>query len=179
MKKHRKSILRISPAAVIPLLAVVISILLLQIQNVPEDSSESASQTALPASPPSLTISCGDITAIAQPSSYSWQKLNRDGTVTATEVDSAHPLDCRDSLPKMKADGKTAVLIFPQQPSSLTVRCWSDAHWSDPGADSISVTLRGTTVDLRLGGWIYQVAARWAGENQGGTAFYSFYLDAD
>lgn len=129
--------------------------------------------------PPVLTIVSDETAFSTLQGTYSWQSRNWDGTSRSTEADSAHPLDCKDllSLEDMATDN-TATLVFTEMPDTISVRCWSDEHWSDPSAESEDVTVDGNVIALKPGGTIYEVCAGWDVENgYGGTANYSFYLN--
>ena len=132
--------------------------------------------------PPALAVRSGQIIG-GLLGTYSWGYQNDDGTSTLVEVDSAHPLDCEDLLLSQWIDYETtettATLYFDEEPDEiLYVRCWSDEHWSDLTADSEAVVVNGNEIELKPGGYIYEVQARWDGEGDygGGTAYYSFYV---
>lgn len=128
--------------------------------------------------PPALAFESDNTGMGALLGAYSWQKMNGDGTTTATEADSAHPLDCKDLLLPYETTETTATLNFTESPDRiLSVRCWSDEHWADPTANSEDVIVRGNVIELKPGGYIYQVTAEWDADNgYGGTANYSLYL---
>ena len=110
---------------------------------------------------------------------YSWQCKNNDGTFTNMEADSAHPLDCADLLHQIETTETNAFLRFAKEPDTiLSVRCWSDEHWSDPAADSENVSVNGNEIELKAGGYIYEVIAEWDTEKSGygGIAYYSYYV---
>ncbi len=110
---------------------------------------------------------------------YSWQCKNNDGTFTNMEADSAHPLDCADLLLQFETTETNAFLRFAEEPDAiLSVRCWSDEHWSDLAADSENVSVNGNEIELKAGGYIYEVTAEWNTEKSGygGIAHYSFYV---
>ena len=129
--------------------------------------------------PPKLTI-ISDKTALdALTGTYSWQKRNSDGTSTSTETDSAHPLDCEDMLLKFETTETTATLNFTENPDViLSIQCWSEDHWTDPNAIGENVTIDGYEIELKSGGYIYEVIAEWGTEKSGygGIAHYSFYV---
>ena len=111
--------------------------------------------------------------------SYAWQCKNDDGTFTATEADSAHPLECKDLMDEFETTETTALLRFTEEPDViLKVCCWSDAHWSDPAAEGENLSVNGNEIELKPGGYIYEVTAGWDTEKSGygGTACYSFYI---
>lgn len=128
--------------------------------------------------PPALAVVSDETNMGALLGTYSWQKMNSDGTITATDADSAHPLDCKDFLLPYETTEATATLNFTESPDRiLSVRCWSDEHWADPTANSEAVAVRGNVIELKSGGYIYEVTAEWDADNgYGGTANYSLYL---
>lgn len=75
------------------------------------------------------------------------------------------------------ADG-TVELYFDVEPQEITIRCWSDAHWGQVDAKEEKVTIQGNKLELKSGGYIYEVVATWTGENLAaeGTAYYAFYV---
>lgn len=129
--------------------------------------------------PPKLDVVSDNTCVGTLLGTYSWEKLNPDGTSTSVESDSAHPLDCRDLLPKFETTEQTATLRFKENPNRiLWVQCWSDAHWAEPDAASEDVEIDGYEIPLKPGGYIYEVKAQWDTENGfGGIAYYSFYID--
>ena len=130
--------------------------------------------------PPVLTVVSGQAETDAMLGSYSWQLENADGTTTNIIADGAHPLDRQDLLSPLETTEATAALRFSEEPDSIVdIRCWSDEHWSEPSADSEAVSVNGSTMELRSGGYIYEVAAQWdTKDGYGGTAYYSVYIRA-
>lgn len=129
--------------------------------------------------PPALAVISDNTSCSALLGTYSWQCPNGDGTVTDVEADSAHPLDCKDRFVLLETAETTAALRFNEEPDAiLSVRCWSEEHWSDPSAESEAVTMNGSEIELKPGGYIYEVKAEWNAENGygGGIAYYSFYV---
>lgn len=128
--------------------------------------------------PPALDIISSETYHETLLGTYSWQRKNDDGTFTGIQADSRHPLDCKDSLFPLEMAEITAVLRFTENPDTLSVCCWSDEHWSDIGADSERVAVEGYQIELKPGGYIYEVRAKWDTEKSGygGTAYYSFYV---
>lgn len=129
--------------------------------------------------PPVLTVVSDEMAAVALVGTYTWQKKLPDGTFSGTACDSPHPLDCKDLLsPPLETAQATAELRFAQQPDEiLNIQCWRDTYWSDPSADGEDVVWSGNRVELKPGGNIYEVVARWdTAGGYGGTACYSFYI---
>ena len=141
--------------------------------SVPEESS-----TDVLEQPPTLTVVSGQAELDALLGTYSWQWKNADGTTENIASDSAHPLDCKDWLSPLETAETTATLNFLEGPDPIvTVQCWSDAHWSDPAADSEAVVVNGNTMELKSGGYIYEITAQWDTKDSfGGKAHYSVYI---
>ncbi len=130
--------------------------------------------------PPALTVVSDQTATGALLGTYSWRRKNADGTFTDIEADSAHPLDCKDLLLPLETMETTAALTFREEPDAiLSVQCWSDENWADANASSEAVTVVGNTIELKPGGYIYQITAQWDTESgYGGTAHYSVYIYA-
>ena len=110
---------------------------------------------------------------------YSWQCKNDDGTITAIEADSAHPLDCEGLMDEFETAEATAMLRFKEDPDHiLSVCCWSDAYWAETETEGEDVAVNGNEIELKPGGYIYEVTAEWdtGKSGYGGTAHYSFYM---
>lgn len=130
--------------------------------------------------PPALDVISDETCNSTLLGTYSWQCKNNDGTCTSTEADSAHPLECKDLMLQVETTEKFATLRFAEEPDAiLDICCWSDEHWSDPAAESESVFVSGKEIELKPGGYIYEVTAKWDTEKNGygGTARYSFYVN--
>jgi len=131
--------------------------------------------------PPALDVISDNTCIGTLLGTYSWQCKNNDGTFTNMEADSAHPLDCADLLLQFETTETNAFLRFAEEPDTiLSVRCWGDEHWSDLAADSENVSVNGNEIELKAGGYIYEVIAEWNTEKSGygGIAHYSFYVKA-
>ncbi|MGM9618272.1 MAG: hypothetical protein ACI3W8_00320 [Oscillospiraceae bacterium] len=128
--------------------------------------------------PPALTVVSNQTAMSALLGTYSWQRKNADGTFTGIEADSPHPLDCKDLLPPFETMETTATLTFTEEPDAiLSVQCWSDENWADTHASSETVNIKGNTIELKPGGYIYQITAQWNTESgYGGTAHYFVYI---
>lgn len=141
-------------------------------------SSAEESSTVVLEQPPALTVVSGQAETDALLGTYSWQWKNADGTTENIASDSAHPLDCKDWLSPLETTETTAALNFLEKPDSIvSVQCWSDAHWSDSAADSEAVAVSGNTMELKSGGYIYEITAQWdTKDGYGGEAYYSVYI---
>ena len=132
--------------------------------------------------PPVLKILDSTGTGIeANTGTYTWTYDNGDGTQSGVCADSSHPLEWQEFLiPMTTADG-TVELNFAVQPQEFTICCWSDACWGQVDAKEESVTISGNKLELKDGGYIYEVVAKWTGENLAaeGTVHYGFYVIMD
>ena len=91
-------------------------------------------------------------------------------------------MDCKELLsPPLETAEATAALRFTEEPDEIvSVQCWRDSHWSDTSAAGEDVAYSGTAIDLRSGGYVYEIVARWDSDSgYGGTARYSFYITAE
>ena len=132
--------------------------------------------------PPELKIldsTCLGI--VANKGTYSWMSDNGDGTWKGVEADSSHPLEWQKFLVPMTTSDDTVELYFDVQPQEMSVRCWSDANWGKVNAKEENANLSGNKLELKEGGYIYEVVATWTGENLAaeGTAYYAFYVIQD
>lgn len=128
--------------------------------------------------PPVLCAISGSGSIDALRGGYSWTIYHEDGTAEATIADSAHPLDCQNMLTCLETTEPTALLEFQIPPAEITeVRCWSDAEFGNSTAESEAVEVDGWTITLLPGGHVYEVTARWEGEDYEGSASYSFWIN--
>ena len=147
--------------------------------------------------PPELNVVCADESVTALMGTYSWEYINEDGTYTGMEVDSAHPLECKDNMPDIGIFYATtsalhpgkAYLQFDVNPSEVEVRYWSEEDWNNVNAESEKLNVlvlaadyedgsNSTSYSIKLqeGNYIYEVVAKWNGsEEYSGTVHYSFY----
>ena len=81
----------------------------------------------------------------------------------------------------MTTSDDTVELYFDVAPQEVSVRCWSDAYWGKVDAEEENASLSGNKLELKDGGYIYEVDAKWTGENLAaeGTAYYGFYVIKD
>lgn len=118
---------------------------------------------------------------VANKGTYTWTCDNGDGTQTDVCADSSHPLKWQEFLVPMTTSDDTVELHFDVQPQEISVRCWSDEYWGMVEAEEENVTLSENTLKLKDGGYIYEVVAKWTGENLAaeGTVHYGFYVIKD
>ncbi len=132
--------------------------------------------------PPALKVLDSSCIAIeANIGTYSWMYDNGDGTWTGVEADSSHPLEWQEFLVPMTTSDDTVELYFDVPPQSFTIRCWSDANWDRVNAKEEKVTISDNKLELKEGGYIYEVVATWTGDNLAaeGTVHYGFYVIKD
>ena len=129
--------------------------------------------------PPGLTVISDETAFDTLLGTYVWQKRNSDGTSTVTQTDSPHPLDCENWIPKFETSETTAALEFAENPDSiLNIQCWNEKQWNNHDADSETIAIDGYEIELKPGGYIYEVVAQWdtPKSGYGGTAHYYFYI---
>ena len=114
----------------------------------------------------------------ANTGTYTWTYDNGDGTETGVCADSSHPLEWQEFLVPMTTIEDTVELKFAVPPQEYSVRRWNESCWEDVNAISEEVETKGDVIELSDGGYIYEVVAKWTGENlaTGGTVHYGFYV---
>ncbi len=114
----------------------------------------------------------------ANTGTYTWTYDNGDGTETGVCADSSHPLEWQEFLVPMTTIKDTVELKFAVPPQKYSVRRWNEACWEDVNAISEEVEITGDVIELTDGGYIYEVEAKWTGENLAaeGTVHYGFYV---
>lgn len=109
---------------------------------------------------------------------YSWMYPNGDGTMAAVIADHAHPLDCRDILDPIYVTGDYVKLTFEDDPDSVEIQCWPDTAWNSDAAPE-GVSSYGTAFDLKQGGYIYEIIAKWNEsevEHYGSVSYYAYIV---
>ncbi len=143
---------------------------------------------------PALTVMCGKESVEALRGTSSWQYLNDNGTSTAIESDSMHPLQAKEYMTPLKliptqyssVDPLKAYLQWDVAPDWVVVRCWSEESWGEITEESemIPALMMDSDTDigpifsmeLLKGNYIYEVTAEWNSyDNFSGKAHYSFY----
>jgi len=114
----------------------------------------------------------------ANTGTYTWIYDNGDGTQTGVCADSTHPLQWQKLMEPMTTTEDTIELNFAVPPQEYMVRRWNESCWGDVNAISEGVVIKGNEIELKDGGYIYEVAAKWTGENLAaeGTVCYGFYV---
>ena len=129
--------------------------------------------------PPVLVIDDrSGISMQANTGTYSWIYDNGDGTQIGVCADSAHPLEWQKFMEAMTTTEDSVEIRFAVSPQDYKVYRWSESYWGDVNAVSEYVETNGNVIDLKDGGYIYEVIAKWTGENLAaeGTVHYGFYV---
>lgn len=108
---------------------------------------------------------------------YEWSCAMGDGTWSHAIADSAHPLQMEKHLQILTPGNAWVDLNFESWPDEYTVRCWPDSAFGDTEAESEAVMTWNNTIQLKTGGYIYEVTATWNDNGSGyyGTVTYVFY----
>lgn len=129
--------------------------------------------------PPGLTVSLGkgeryDGTTCT----YTWTFDTGRGEKDGICADSPHPLELQELLIPVETTVDAVELQFEVAPQSVSVRCWNDTLFGNSTAESANAALSGNLLELRPGGYVYEVTATWTGENLAaeGTVHYAFYI---
>lgn len=151
-------------------------------QGQPNPPGSNGSSKPTSKEPPELKVldsTC--IGIVANKGTYSWTYDNGDGTQTGVCADSSHPLEWQEFLVPMTTSDDTVELYFDVQPQEVSIRCWSDANWGKVNAKDENANLSSNKLELKGGGYIYEVVAKWTGENLAaeGTVHYGFYVIKD
>ena len=93
--------------------------------------------------PPEMTVVCNGKQITALRGTYSWEYQNEDGTSTAIEADSMHPLDAQEYMPDLplaysyqsSVSAFRAYLQFAVAPDEIDVVYWSTDCWGNASAD--------------------------------------------
>ena len=135
--------------------------------------SEGASK--FPSESPTLTVSDGETTITAWRGTYSWMIEGEDGMGSGITVDSAHPLDYKDSIETINLSQNTKLTFnFESAPTSVSIKRYklsaTDYNAFEKIADSYN------TIDAKAGNYLYEVIAKWEdpSKSYSGTVYYAF-----
>ena len=135
-----------------------------------EDSSK------FPSEPPTLTVSDGETTITAWRGTYSWMIEGEDGMGSGITVDSAHPLDYKDSIQTIKVSKNIKLTLkFESAPTSISIKRYklnaTDYDAFEKIADSYNMI-----IDAKAGNYLYEVIAKWEDTSKpySGTVYYAF-----
>ena len=135
----------------------------------------SQGSSKFPSEPPTLTISDGETTITAWRGTYSWMIEGEDGMGSGITVDSAHPLDYKDSIETINLSQNTKLTLnFESEPTSVSIKRYklsaTDYNAFEKIADSYN------TIDAKAGNYLYEVIAKWEdpSKSYSGTVYYAF-----
>lgn len=135
----------------------------------------SQGSSKFPSEPPTLTVSDGETTITAWRGTYSWMIEGEDGMGSGVSVDSAHPLDYKDSIETINLSQNTKLTLnFESAPTSVSIKRYklsaTDYNAFEKIADSYN------TIDAKAGNYLYEVIAKWEdpSKSYSGTVYYAF-----
>ena len=135
----------------------------------------SEGSSKFPSEPPTLTVSDGETTITAWRGTYSWMIEGEDGMGSGITVDSAHPLDYKDSIETINLSQTTKLTLnFESAPTSVSIKRYklsaTDYNAFEKIADSYN------TIDAKAGNYLYEVIAKWEepSKSYSGTVYYAF-----
>lgn len=135
----------------------------------------SQGSSKFPSEPPTLTVSDGETTITAWRGTYSWMIEGEDGMGSGITVDSAHPLDYKDSIETINLSQNTKLTLnFESEPTSVSIKRYklsaTDYNAFEKIADSYN------TIDAKAGNYLYEVIAKWEdpSKSYSGTVYYAF-----
>ncbi len=141
-----------------------------------EDKTQPETAPVLnPMNPPILHIVNEAESMQAMSGNYSWSWEKEDGTTEHVIACGMHPLDCEDSIGRMITNTSTVQLRFTNtasSPDEITIECWNEKYWGDSLVEGEAVTISGDQIQLKPGGYIYSLTAKWTH----GTVDYAFYI---
>lgn len=132
-------------------------------------------------SPPELKLIFDGGSAPVNLGTHTWNYDKGDGTWSGICSDHAHPLDCEELVDPINLPNTQAKLTFVDDPDSISIQCWPDTLWGANTAESETVTAEGFDLQMKPGGYIYEVTAKWSNDGSvyHGTASYFFYAIVD
>ena len=135
----------------------------------------SQGSSKFPSEPPTLTVSDGETTITAWRGTYSWMIEGEDGMGSGITVDSAHPLDYKDSIETINLSQNTKLTLnFESAPTSVSIKRYklsaTDYNAFEKIADSYN------TIDAKAGNYLYEMIAKWEdpSKSYSGTVYYAF-----
>ena len=136
----------------------------------------SENSSKFPSEPPTLTVSDGETTITAWRGTYSWMIEGEDGMGSGITVDSAHPLDYKDSIETINLSQNTKLTLnFESAPTSVSIKRYklsaTDYDAFEKIADSYNMI-----IDAKAGSYLYEVIAKWEdpSKSYSGTVYYAF-----
>ncbi len=96
--------------------------------------------------------------------------------------DIPHPLQLKNNIPVVNSQTSEITLKFNRVPDTISVICWSDKEWDNVNAEYEDIACKDNVLQLKQGGYIYQVTGNWNDKSdKRGYGYYSylFYANID
>ena len=135
----------------------------------------SEGSSKFPSEPPALTVSDGETTITAWRGTYSWMIEGEDGMGSGITVDSAHPLDYKDSIETINLSQNTKLTLnFESAPTSVSIKRYKLSATDYDAFEKIADSYN--TIDAKAGNYLYEVIAKWEdpSKSYSGTVYYAF-----
>ena len=136
----------------------------------------SPNSSKFPSEPPTLTVSDGETTIIAWRGTYSWLIEGEDGMGSGISVDSAHPLDYKDSIQRLNLSQNTELTLnFESAPTSVSIKRYKLSATDYDAFEKISASYN-MIIEAKAGDYLYEVIAKWEdpSKSYSGTVYYAF-----
>ena len=136
----------------------------------------SENSSKFPSEPPTLTVSDGETTITAWRGTYSWMIEGEDGMGSGITVDSAHPLDYKDSIETINLSQNTKLTLnFEAAPTSVSIKRYKLSATDYDAFEKISASYN-MIIEAKAGDYLYEVIAKWEdpSKSYSGTVYYAF-----
>ena len=136
----------------------------------------SQSSSKFPSEPPALTVSDSETTITAWRGTYSWMIEGEDGMGSGVSVDSAHPLDYKDSIETINLSQNTKLTLnFESAPTSVSIKRYKLSATDYDAFEKISASYN-MIIEAKAGDYLYEVIAKWEdpSKSYSGTVYYAF-----
>ena len=136
----------------------------------------SEGSSKFPSEPPTLTVSDGETTITAWRGTYSWMIEGEDGMGSGITVDSAHPLDYKDSIETINLSQNTKLTLnFESAPTSVSIKRYKLSATDYDAFEKISASYN-MIIEAKAGDYLYEVIAKWEdpSKSYSGTVYYAF-----
>lgn len=136
----------------------------------------SEGSSKFPSEPPTLTVSDDETTITAWRGTYSWMIEGEDGMGSGITVDSAHPLDYKDSIQRINVSQNTELTLnFESAPTSVSIKRYKLSATDYDAFEKISASYN-MIIEAKAGDYLYEVIAKWEdpSKSYSGTVYYAF-----
>ena len=136
----------------------------------------SEGSSKFPSEPPTLTVSDGETTITAWRGTYSWMIEGEDGMGSGITVDSAHPLDYKDSIETINLSQNTKLTLnFESAPTSVSIKRYKLSATDYDAFEKISASYN-MIIEAKAGDYLYEVITKWEdpSKSYSGTVYYAF-----